>query len=134
MELPLCAQCHAHPVKWRGKQYCSSACFQATRRKPVRRCRCGADISKQAIQCRACVDVTHRQNLAKHREKAIAVSRARYIERQRVRFSQPQKKSDIDRAAYLRGYQACWQSVHRQILRGDLIVVRERKLTKREAA
>lgn len=76
----------------------------------------------------------HRQNLARNREKALETSRRKYIERLRQRFSQPQTKTEIARQAYQRGYQACWQSIQRAIQRGDLIMVRERRVRKSEAA
>ena len=102
--------------------------------KPQKRCRCGLAISRQARQCLECVQVTHRQNLARVRVKALATSRQRFIERQRARFAVAEKKSELSRREYQRGYQACWQSFQRAIQRGDVIVVRDRKISTWEAA
>lgn len=134
MELPLCAFCHERRVQRAGKKCCSRACYHASRRKPQRHCRCGRVISKQATQCMECVQVTHRQTLARTRAKALQSNRQKYVERLRERFSQPQTKTQLTREAYNRGYQACWQSFQRAIQRGDVVVVRERRIGKREAA
>lgn len=85
-------------------------------------------ICRQATQCRACVAVTHRQQLATCRAQALEVSRMRTIARRRARFSQLQKKSELWNEAYRTGFSACWQSFQRKIHRGDLLVVRERRM------
>ena len=134
-DLPLCVHCHTQRVKREGKHFCSRACFHASRVKPPKRCKtCHALISKQAIQCMECAQVGTRQHLARCRPQALAVNRQRYIERLRAKFSRPQTKTEIRREGYRAGYQACWQSFQRAIRRGDIIVVRERKITRHEAA
>lgn len=134
MERPFCAHCQVVRVKRGGKKCCSRACYHASRMKPPKLCLCGVVIDRQSTRCRACHDPLNRLHLAKCREKAIAVSRIRTVERRKARFSRPQKKSELWRDAYETGYSACWQSMQRAIQRGDLIVVRERKVRSWEAA
>ena len=137
---PLCAFCHVQPVRTRQNIYCSIACAHEVRKvlRPFCQCGCGKRLTGQqkkyrnkqhAWKARGGIQIA-----AEGRQKALAVNRAKYAARLREKLLGLDKKSAIWNAAYRRGYGACYQSFLRQIRRGDIIVVRERKMRKEEAA
>ena len=136
MALPLCVQCQRASVKRAGKRFCSWDCFNASRRKPLKRCAaCPAPVNtRHSTYCKACADARWVSSRKANLAKGSAVLKAQRIERLKNKLSKLNTRSGIWRTAYLAGYQACWQSFQRAILRGDILVVRERKIGKREAA
>ena len=70
--------------------------------------------------------------MAQIRRKAEAVRRARYARRLRARLAGLTTVGQIWRAAYLRGYQAAYQGFLNKVKRGEVIVVKERRVRQRD--
>jgi len=75
-----------------------------------------------------------RAHLARIRVKAEASRRAKYASRLRDRLQGLTTPAAIWRAAYLRGYQAAYQRFLNKVKRGEVIVVKERRVRNWEAA
>ena len=75
-----------------------------------------------------------RTHLAKIRPKAEASKRAKYAQRLRDRLKGLRTPGEIWRVAYLRGYQAAYQSYLNKVRRGEVIVTKARRVRDWNAA
>jgi hypothetical protein len=73
-------------------------------------------------------------HLARIRKKAEAVRRERYAQRLRERLKGLETPGQIWRAAYLAGFRACHQGWLNRTRRGEVIVVKERRVRDWNAA
>lgn len=142
---PLCAHCHINCVKRQGNRvytYCSRDCYKAAKRKVVL-CANGCGNPRKNKWSQHCGEECRYENwlrrggrrkLAIATQKAAEVRREQYTARLRGRLEKMGKKSEIWRAAYLQGYHTCYAMFLRQIRNGDIIVVRERRIQRKDAA
>lgn len=145
MDRSLCAHCQRTPVAQHGRRvytYCSRACMYAARRRVVLCANaCGqARKNPQSVYCgEACryaawVRTGGRAKAAAATTKALAARQANYAARLRERLRGMTTKAEVWRTAYRAGFHAHYASYLRAIRRGDLVVVRDRRMRKDDAA
>lgn len=84
--------------------------------------------SRQARRCPDCALLERRKVLAANRHRALAAQREQYKQRLKIRLQTTVKAGDLYRTAYQRGYQACYQWYLRAVRRGDILVLKERRI------
>ena len=131
-----CKQCgreRVYPSPSKANIFCSSACSHASRKKPRPKCRaegCPHRVQRSRTFCsRRCAWLARKgwEIGAKGRAKALLVLRQRYVARLRAKLQGMTTAAQVWRAAYVAGYQACYQGYLRKVRKGDIQVLRERR-------
>ena len=132
---PLCRQCKVNRVKTHGAVYCSAKCSNVRFRRLKPKC--------QAEGCPNRVHQRHNRYCSKRcawlcrkgweaGRKGLAAARVtlrqQYIARLRETLKAAKSPAEIWRIAYARGYQAAYQRYLRQVRRGEIVVVKERRV------
>ena len=132
--LPLCAAKCGQPVTRHQHRYCSLACGHRHLRVVHRLCaaKCGQRVKfKKARYCSKSCAWRMRGGLAaaqKGRAKAVQVRRQQYIARLRERLKGTTSVAQVWQLAYARGYAACHNAWRRKIERGEVMVVKQRRV------
>jgi len=133
--LPLCAACRRQPVKLRSRRYCSRACSHAPLKAVRRFCaaHCGQRVrQKKARYCSKACAWRMRGGLEaarKGRVRAAAVRRQQYVARLRERLQGATSVAQVWKVAYARGYAACHNAWRRKVERGEVMVLKPRRVT-----
>lgn len=131
----LCLTCKTNRVKTRGSRFCSPKCSNVRFRRLKPKC--------QADGCPNRVHQRHNKYCSKRcawlarkgweaGRKGLAAAkvklRQQYIARLRETLKGCSSVAEMWKLAYARGYQACYQAQLRKIRRGELVLVKERKV------